>query len=615
MGLLKFIIRKIKGSRHKKHTSHTKKSSKSNKTNTSYQREAPNDGSSRGRPQDSQHAKRTLLPHRSEHRNENSSQKNHVHKTSHSVERQITYIGDYIDDWNSKNPPPDGIKIDIIVLGGLLDMNQNLTEPRSGSRVKFISNPEEPWDELSSEKLQRACKKLEWHTHDRWYPYTLDSGVRKRMFEVTDNDRAVHKSKMKGLIIRRPPPDYRICQRIDRLGGRESNPQLYDTKLSGIVEDIESYIKDNKKKLEGIRSRSKNTVTPRDLIEKWQKEYHFKFSNVLRWLKDNRVELSKPREHNGTRIRHESHRVNGPHDSAVFLPTGQRAPSKSRAYSSNYGSESDTSTSTRPRRVNKQHDSVVSLSGAGERAPSKSRARKPSDNMSGSDTSTHPRRRTPNTSQPLIQRKPQTKPNRDTLAKDALHSRPLITINSPSEGRGRSPSKSPNTKPPGRSPRTPQTPVNKNYVHQNPVKPPLPPSLYPSDHGRQKSSARHGSGDRGRMIPKRSHPELSHPSTSQSQSYSYPYVNSNEMRPRKSHPDLFNNDSNHSHQQQHLNLQQHSPYVNRKDGFPRPSNEDPYVPSPSEPEDMLWKDHRTREQIEEIHREEYKRLRSEGGIS
>ncbi|TGO27228.1 hypothetical protein BPAE_0045g00250 [Botrytis paeoniae] len=616
MGLLNFFFGKIKDSRHEHHNGHTKKSSKSNKPDTAYRSDVT---------QDSQHAKRAQVPHRSENRNENSSQTNHVYKTSYSVKERIKYIGDYIDDWNNKNPPHDHIKIDIIILKGLLDINQNLTEPRSGSQVRFISNPEELWDKLSSEKLQRACKKLEWHTHDRWHPYTLDSGVRKRMFEVADNDRPVYRSKMKGLMIRGPPLDYRICQRIDRLGGRESNPQLYDTKLSEIVEDIESYINNNKQQLDGIRSKSKRgVVTPRDLIKIWQKEYHFQFSNVLLSLKKSGVERSKSRENSGTGS-HESHRVHGPHDSAVFLPnTGRRAPSKSRAHkSSNYGSDSDTSTSTstRPRRVNKQHDSAISLSDAGERAPSKSRAHTPSDHVSDSETpTTRSRRRTQTTSRPPAQRQLQTQSNHNTLENPASHTeRPLITINSSSGyKRGRSPGESSHRKSPGRSPHTPRTPVNKNRIYQNSAKPPLPPSLHSLDHGRQKSPAR--PGGRGTMTQERSHQELLHPSTSQSQSYSYPHVNSNdnsesrpEMRPRKSHRDLFN-DNLRSRPQQQFNSNHYSlTNSNRINGYPGPSHQDSYAVSPVEDLGDMSLKGLTPEQKEEIHRKAMEEYKMEGG--
>ncbi|TGO36411.1 hypothetical protein BHYA_0125g00070 [Botrytis hyacinthi] len=613
MGLLDFIRSKIKGSRHENHTSHTQKSSKNTKTATSYRSEVPNDGSSRGRPQDPRHAKKapSPLPHKIEHRNENSDQTRHVKKRSYSVKDRIKCIENDIDKWNKENLPIHRVKIDIIILQGLLDRKQHLSEPRPSSQIRFIYNPEERWDESNLKQLQIACKEKKWHADFSWSPYSLKTDVQERMFKVIAEDVPVYKSNKEVMIIRGPPLDYRICQRIDRLRGWESKPDLYNSKLSRILKDIESYIESyinsNEQQLDGTRSKSKSDVTPTDLIKKWQKEYRFDFSKVLRSLKDNRVERSKPREHSGTRIRQESHRVNGPHDSAISLPTGQRDPSKSRAYSPSYGAENYKSTSTRPRGVINQHDSAVSLSGARQRAQSKSQAHKSSDDVTDSVKSIHPRRRTPNSSQSLNRHGPQSKPNRDTLAKNVPYLRPSITIHSPSEGRGRSPSKSPNRKHPGRSPRTPgtpQTPVNKSSG-----KPPLPPSLHPSDHGRQKSPAQARSGDRGKMTLKKSNPELLHPGTSQSQSYSYPYINSHEMRPSNSYPDLVNN--NHNHYQQQL----YSPYVTRKDRYPRPSNEDPNLPSPAGSDDMSWKDGRTREQIEEIHRQEYKKLRSEDGIS
>ncbi|TGO43775.1 hypothetical protein BCON_0909g00010 [Botryotinia convoluta] len=621
MGWLNFIFGKKRDSRHENHTSHTQKSSNSNKTDTTYRSAAPNDGFSRDHPQDSQPAKGAQLPHRSQHRNENPDQTRHVYKRSYSVTERIEYIGDYIDDWNYKNRHHDPIKINIIILEGLLDINQNLTEPRSGSQIKFICKPGKLWDdELYPEKLHRACEKLEWHTRDRWRPHTLNSGVRKRMFEVTDKDRPVYESEMKGLIIRGPPPDYRICQRIDRLRGWESKHKIYKSELSKIVKDIQSYINSNKEQLEDMRSKSgRGMITPRDLIKEWQKDYHFEFSNVLLSLKDNRAERSKPREHSGTRS-HESHRVNGPHDSAVSLSnTGRRAPSKSRPYkSSNYSSDSDTSTSTRPRRVNKQHDSAVSLSGASERTPFKSHAHKPSDYISDSDTSTRSRRRTQDPSQPLFQRKPPTKSNRDTLPRAAPHTRPpAIKINSSSEDKGRSPCKSPSRKSPGRSPRTPRTPVDRNHVYQNPGHPPLPPSSHSLNPDLQKSPPRPGSGGRG-MAQKRSHRDLLHPSTSQAQLYSYPHVNSNdnsesrpEMRPRKSHRDLFDENSNQSQWQQHSNSRPYAPTnSNRRNGYPKPPHQDPAAVSPLGHRDMSWEG-LTPEQKDKIHREAMEELRLE----
>ncbi|KAF7920968.1 hypothetical protein EAE99_007820 [Botrytis elliptica] len=615
MGFLDFVLRKIKGSRHENHTSHTQKSSKSNKTDTSYQSEVTNNGSSRGHPQDPQNARKVHSPRKIEHRNENSGQPHHVHKTPYSIEKQIKYIEKHIYDWNKENPPSRHVKIDIIILQGLLDINQNLTEPRSSSQIRFICNPEKVWGKLNSELLQIACKERKWHPDFLWSPYDLDEDVQKRMFKEIAKDDPVYKTNKKVMIIRGPPQDYRICQRIDRLRGWESKPDLYNSKLSRIVEDIESYINSNKKQLEDTRSKSKKfTITPRVLIKKWQKDYHFEFSKVLRSLKNNSVERSKPSEHSGTKS-HESHKVDGPRDSAISLPnTGRRALSKSKGPKpSNHGSESDTSISTRPRRVHQQHNSAVSPSGAGERPPSKSRAHKLSDDVSDSDPSIHPRRRKPKPSQPLIPSKPQTKSNRDNLAKTAPHTRPSITIQSPSKDGGRSSSKSPHRKLHGRSPRTPRTP--QTPLNKSPGKPSLPPSLYQSDHGRQKSPARPRSSDRRIMTQERSHRDFLDPITSQSQSQSYPHANSNEVRPRNSYPDLFNNNPNYSQQQQNSNSQLLLPYVNTKYGYPRPSNEDTNLPSPPDAKDMSWKDGRTREQIEEIHRQEYKKLRSEDGIS
>ncbi|TGO13535.1 hypothetical protein BTUL_0068g00440 [Botrytis tulipae] len=628
MGLLDFIRRKIKGSRHENHTSHAQKSSKIDKTHTSYRSKVPNDGSSRGRPQDPQQSKRAPLSqsHKGEHRNEKSVQPRHVDKRSYSVKDRIKCIENDIYKWNKENPPNQRVKIDIIILQGLLDVNQHLSEPRSSSQIRFIYNPEELWGESNLKQLQIACKEKKWHADFSWSPYTLKSGVRKRLFEATAKDVPVYKSNKEVLIIRGPPLDYQICQRIDHLRRLESETDLYNSELSKILKYIESCI--NEQQLNGTRSKSRRDVTPRELIEKWQKEYCFDFSKVLRSLKDKRVERPEPRGYSGTRIHQKSHKVNGPHDSAVSLPTSQRAPSKSRAYnSSNHGSESDTSTSTRSRRVLKPSDSAVSLSGTRERAQSKSQAHKPSDDVTGGVKSIHPRRRTSNSSQPLNQHKPQTKPNRDTLAKNFSHSRPSITIDSPSEGRGRYSSKSPNRKPPGRSPRTPLTPrtprtpqspqtsLRNNHVYQDRGKPPLPPSLYSSDHGRQKSPARPRSSNRKMTTRERSHGDFPDPSTSQSQSQSHLHVNSHEMRPRNSYPDLVNNTHDHYQQQLHSTPQLHSPYVIRKDRYPRPSNEDPNLPSPVESTDMSWKDGRTREQIDEIHRQEYKQLKSEDGIS
>ncbi|KAF7895789.1 uncharacterized protein EAF01_009751 [Botrytis porri] len=610
MRWLKSLFVKRKGPRPEKNTSHTQKSSNSNKTDINHRSAALNDGISRDRPQDPHPAKRAQSPHRSDNRNEKSDQTRHVYKGPYSIKERIKYIGKYIDRWN-KNHPHDYIEIDIIVIGGLLDINQNWTEPAPDSQIKFICRPGKRWDdELYTEKLHRACKKLEWQINDRWCLSTLDSGVRRRMFEVIKDDKPAHKSKGKGMIIRKPPPDYRLCQRIARLGSRESNSQLYDTKLSGIVKDIESYIDSNEQQLEGIRSRLKKGVTPRDLIRIWQKEYDFEFSNVLSSLKDNRVEGSKPREHIGTRI-HESHRVNGPHDSAVSLPTGQRSSSKSRAYLSNYGSESDTSTSTptRPRRVKKQHDSAVSLSGTGQRAPIKSDAHEPSDYVSDSSKSTRSRR-TQDPSQPPFQPKPPTKSNCETLPKTTPHTRlPAIKINSLSEDRTRSSGKSPSRKSPGRSPHTPRTTVGRNHVYQNTGKPPLPPFLHPSDRSRQKSPARPGSGDRRMMTHEKSHRDTLDPSTSQSQSRSYSRMQDigntksrPEVRPRKSHRDLSNDNLRFRPQKQVDSNLYSSIDSNRRNGYPGSSHQDPFVVSPVDsPEDMPLKG-LTPEQKDEAHK-------------
>ncbi|TGO60051.1 hypothetical protein BOTNAR_0152g00230 [Botryotinia narcissicola] len=552
-----------------------------------------------------------------EHRNQESVQPRHVNKRSYSVEDRIKCIENDIDKWNKENLPNQRVKIDIIILQGLLDVNQHLSEPRSSSRIRFIYNPEEPWGESNLKQLQIACKEKKWHADFSWSPYALKSAVRKRMFEAIAKDVPVYKSNKEVMIIRRPPLDYRICQRLDRLRGLESETDLYSSKLSKILKYIEKCI--NKQQLNGTQSKSRRDVTPRDLIEEWQKEYGFDFSKVLRSLKDKRVERSEPRGHSGTRNHQKSHKVNGPHDSAVSLPTSQRAPSKSRAYSSsNHGSESDTSTFTRSRRVLKPNDSAVSLSGTRERTQSKPQAHKPSSDVTGDVKYIHPRRRTPNCSQPLNQHKPQTKPNHHVS-----HSRPSIMIDSPSEGRGRFPSKSPNRKPPGRSPRTPltprtprtpqtpQTPLHNNHVYQERENPPLPPSLSSSDYGHQKSPARPRSSNRKITTRESSHGDFPDSSTGQSQSQSHLHVNKHELRPRNSHRDLFNNNHDHYERQLHSNPQQHLPYVIRKDRYPRPSNEDPNLPSPVESIDMSWKIGLTTEQVNKVHEQAIDKLRSE----
>ncbi|KAF7952667.1 hypothetical protein EAE96_005898 [Botrytis aclada] len=611
-----FFRGKKKNTSHENHASHTPKPSKSNNTVTTYGSDVSNDGYSKGRPQDVQNAKRAHPPPKSEYRIKNSSHANQVDKSSYSVKDRIEYIEHYIDHWNNYNPHKDPIKIDIIILEGLLDINQNLTEPRSDSEIKFICTPGKLWDDkLYPQKLHRACEKLEWHTNDQWCPHTLHSGVRKRLFEAMDKDRWVYKSDMEGLIIRAPPPDYRICQRIDRLRGWESQHKKYKSELNAIVKDIQIYINSNKKKLEAKRSKSgRSIMTPRDLVKEWQKEYHFDFSNVLQSLKNDGVERSKLCEHSGTRI-HESHRVNGAHDSADSLPnTGRRAPSKSKRHkSSHHGSGSDTSisTSTRPRQVYQKYDSAISLSGASKQAPSnsralpKSRAPKPSGYVSDSDMSIPPRRPTQNALQPSTQRKPQAKSSHKNLAKTAPHTRPSITIHSSSERRERSPSKSPHRNPPRRSPRTPRTPVGK-HVYQNSGNSLLPPSSHSSNPDLQRSPARPGSGGR-EMTQKKIHGDVLDPSIIQSQPHSRPHVNDNVARPRINNPDLFNNNNNYSRQQQHLNSQLQSPYVIRRNENLRPPNE---VVSPVDQEYLPPED-LTPEERAEWHRKGAERLRME----
>ncbi|TEY83796.1 hypothetical protein BOTCAL_0024g00040 [Botryotinia calthae] len=638
MGLLEYFRRITQYPRHKNHTSHTQESSKS-KTNKTHRSNVTNDGSSRGPPHDKQHVKETLLSQISEHRNGNSRQTNHVYKPSDSVKEDIKSIGKYIDRWNKRHPRQAPIRIDIIILEGLLNIDRNSTEPRSKSPIRFICKPEKHWDDLYTQELRSACKKLKWHTGDQWRPYDLDLGVRERLFKAIAKDDLVYTSDEEGMTIRRPPLEYRICQRLDLLRDYESKSE-YDFKLKEIVKDIKKHIKSKKGQFEDMRPESKKgIITPRDLIKKWQKDYHFEFRNVLRWLKSDvqscsvshgegkhghatkkRVERSKSREHSGTES-HESRRVNRPHDSAISLPaTNKKSQSKLRAHDtskygsdsgtstskhqrrvnkpqdsavslldtdrqassklrarepSNYTSDSGTSTSTNSRRVNKPHDPAVSYSGIDQRAPSKSRAHNSSNSGLNSDTAIYQRKQAPSRSP--VQYHLQTQSNHNTLENAASHTRLPLAID-PSSGykRGRSPGGSAHSKSPRHTPRTPHTPRKS-----------LPQSSKPSHHGHQKSPARPGSSD-PRVTHKSSHSDLLNPYTSQTQSYPYPQM---------------------SQFQQHSNSKPYSPTnSDRKNGYPRPSHQKSVAISPIKPGEMSWKNHQSPEQIDEIHRTAAKEL-------
>ena len=572
MGLLDYFRRLKKNSRHENHTSHTQESSqsKTSKTNKTHRTNVTNDGSSRDPLHDKQHGKQTPSSQRSEHRNGNSRQTNHAYKISDSVKEQLKSIENYIDRSNKKRHIP--IEFDIIILEVPLEIDRNLTEPRSDSQIRFICRPEKRWDDLYSRELRSACRKLKWHTGDQWRPCNLHPDVRDRLFKATARDYPVYKPNKKGIVIRESPQDYQICQRIDLLRDCESKSE-YDSELKKIVNDIQKYIKSHKDQFEDMRSESKKSIiTPRELIKKWQKEYHFEFRNVLRWLKKDvqshrvsheegkhghstkkRVERLKSREHSGTES-HESSRINRPHDSAIFLPaTNKQTQSKPRAReSSKYGSDSGTSTSTHPRRVKGRDNPAVSLSGTGKRAPSKSHIYESSDYGPGSSTPIHQRKKAGSRSP--VRREPQSQSKHDAPRKTHDHSRPLLitTNSSPSEyKRGTSPGKSAHRESPRNTPRTPRTPHTPRKS--------LPQSSTPSHHGNQNSPARPGSSGR-RVTRERSNPDLPAPSTSQWQSHPHLQI---------------------PQPQQHSNSKPYSPTTrNRRDGYPKPPHQDSLSVSP-----------------------------------
>ncbi|EDO00165.1 predicted protein [Sclerotinia sclerotiorum 1980 UF-70] len=384
------IFGKKKDSKHQNHISYSQKQKKTKINDTTYQSDIPNDGFPGGHPEEPRHAKQVPLPHKTEDWHGNFSQTTQTHKTSKSVTEQVALVGDYIDDYNRKLHTSNGrIEIDIIILEGLLDNDQKLTEPKPGTQIRFISNPRKSWRyKLHTTELRGACAETRWHTTDRWIPDdTLDKAIQEKMFRATEHEKRVYISGMSGIIIRKPPPEYRICQRIDRLGDPRSKSQPSSSERSRIVEDIRSYIEHNKLRLEDKQAKSRQiyreqgkkydinpmaydcgnhhhqsqgVMIPDKLIEKWQNDYGFKnvhfwldkidYHSCLMNLREGRhrhiighvmiIERSKSRESGSTKTRHDS-AISIRHDPGSC----QRPPPKANTYkSSDYGSDSGTST-------------------------------------------------------------------------------------------------------------------------------------------------------------------------------------------------------------------------------------------------------------------------------
>ncbi|KAJ8059269.1 hypothetical protein OCU04_012234 [Sclerotinia nivalis] len=633
------IFGKKKDPQHENHISHTHKQKNTKINDTTYRSDVPNDGFPGGRAEDPRYAKRVPLPHKTEDRHGNFSQAAQTHKTSNSVTEQLAFVGDYIDDYNRKtHRSNDRIEIDIIILKGLLDTDQKLTEPKPGTQIRFISNPRKSWrHDLHSAKIRRACAKTRWHTTDPWIPdTTLDKAIQEEMFRATEHDKRVYISGMSGIIIRKPPPEYRICQRINRLGDPRSKSQPSSSEFSRIVEDIRSYIDHNKLRLEDKQAKSKQryrqqgkkydinpmaydcgnhhhhsqgVMIPDKLIKKWQNNY--RFNNVHFWLEKidyqscrisvkkggHRhlighvmiVERSKSRESSGTESRHDSHRANGPHDSAVSIRhdpgTSQRSPPKASTYkSSDYGSDSGTSTRGRRR---------------------------------GQNSAQPPSQRELSSTQSSYEGPPKKKPS--------PHSRPTpsirIDLSNHEERQRRSPGKSPSRKSPRRSPRTP----DKNHVYQNQGVPPLPPTSHSPHRDHQKSPARPESSGRG-MTRKKSHRDLLDPGTIQPQASSYQHTNgttSNKTetaKAKKSHHDLFHASTNPlqapapAQPQPQAQIYQQINSTTKKE-YSNPAtatatqNFSPV--SPLDPKYVKPWEYQTAEQKEEIHRKMMQELRSE----
>ncbi|KAF7871790.1 hypothetical protein EAF04_003897 [Stromatinia cepivora] len=623
------IFGKKKDSQHENHISHTHKQKKTNINDTTYRSDVPNDGFPGGRSEDPRYAKRVPLPHRTEDRHENSSQAAQTHKISNSVAEQLAFVGDYIDDYNRKtHRSNDRVEIDIIILKGLLNTDQKLTEPKPGTQIRFISNPKKSWrHDLHSAKLRRACAKTRWHTTDPWIPdATLDKATQEEMFRATEHDKRVYISGMSGITIRKPPPEYRICQRINSLGDPRSKSQPSSSEFSRIVEDIRSYVDHNKLRLEDKQAKSRQkyreqgrkydinpmaydcgnhhhhsqgVMIPDKLIEKWQNNY--RFNNVHFWLEkidyhSCRISLkrgghrhlighvmiaerSKSGESSGTKSRHDSHRANGPHDSAISIRhdpgTSQRPPPKASTYkSSEYGSDSGTSTRGRRRGQNSAQLSSqreVSSTQSNYEAPPK---KKPS---------------------------PHPGPT------------PSIRIDLSNHEQGKSPGKSPSRKSPRRSPRTP----DKNHVYQNQGVPPLPPTSHSPHRDHQKSPARPGSSSRG-VTQKKSHRDLLGPGTIQPQPSPYQHASRNNsnrtetVKSKKSHHDLFNGSTNPLQAPPQAQAQISSQInSNTKNEYLKPATQNLSPVSPLDPKYVKPWEYQTAEQKEEIHRKMMQELRSE----
>ncbi|APA09129.1 hypothetical protein sscle_04g038990 [Sclerotinia sclerotiorum 1980 UF-70] len=552
------IFGKKKDSKHQNHISYSQKQKKTKINDTTYQSDIPNDGFPGGHPEEPRHAKQVPLPHKTEDWHGNFSQTTQTHKTSKSVTEQVALVGDYIDDYNRKLHTSNGrIEIDIIILEGLLDNDQKLTEPKPGTQIRFISNPRKSWRyKLHTTELRGACAETRWHTTDRWIPDdTLDKAIQEKMFRATEHEKRVYISGMSGIIIRKPPPEYRICQRIDRLGDPRSKSQPSSSERSRIVEDIRSYIEHNKLRLEDKQAKSRQiyreqgkkydinpmaydcgnhhhqsqgVMIPDKLIEKWQNDYGFK--NVHFWL--DKIDYHSCLMN----LREGRHRHIIGHVMII-----ERSKSRESG-----------STKTR-------HDSAISIRhdpGSCQRPPPKANTYKSSDYGSDSGTSTRGQRRGQNSAQLPSQREPSSaKSNRDAppKKKPSPHPRPTPSIHiNPSnheERQGKSPGKSPNRKSSRRSPRTP----DKNHIYQNPGIPPLPPTTHSPHRDHQKSPARPGSSSRG-MTQKKSHRDLLDPGSIQPQASSYTYTHtnntpSNQYKPataktKKSHHDLFHASTN-----------------------------------------------------------------------
>lgn len=574
----------------KKNPRHVNESETSNISDQKYHRGVQNNGFPGGHARDQQH-------------DNNASR---VSKPSSSVARSVRLIGDYIDDYNKTRVPDDRIKIDIIILEGLLDINQHLTEPESGSTIRFIFNPKERWrNNVHSENLQQACVEARWHAEYPWIPdATLKKSVREKMFQATEHDKRVYISGMRGMIIRKPPKDYQICQRVNRLGDPESNPKPSSSELNKIVEEFQNYLDHNEPHLKKEHARlkqkyqdqgmkyhinpfardcghrhhdSQGVIVSDKLIEKWQNDY--RFNKIHLWLE--RIDEQSCR----ISLRNRAHRhLIGRVMTAKHSETGR--PSRDAQV---------------PHRSNRGHDSAISLSsdpGANQKPLPKS----------NSGTSNRPRRREQISPPPLSRSKPSRTNETPPPKKHPTHSAP----SSGYTGRG----EVPRSPPPKRLPRTPDR-------YQNP-KNPFPPSVSQSPRrSHHNHSTRPGSSGRG-IQQRKEQRDLSDSNTSPPQGYAHLPVNNHNTRnvpkikPKKSRRVLSNTTSTDSQHQPRYQLQ--NPFYTQSNTYCNSNSRNEYLKhlNPQSPDVEIspkdenddWRGDK-KVPIEEMHEALYRELKNE----